>query len=420
MPEDRSRSTPTGSFDANGKFTIDRKYLNTILNSPTLSEATKAFMIASAQYPMEEAQEALEEALLDSPKQIAKEVRAEARKLRIREEAQRLHSGIAKEELVLVSEADILARPAPEWWVDGLLQKGSVCVFAGEAGIGKSFMSLHIARCIATGTAFFHRDTKRGTVLYVIAEGASAFGKRARAWDSANYTTPPEGSMNYLEAGVNLSDPESVKRLGELLDTLQPDLIILDTLSQLGGIDNENDAGQMSKVFRTAKELRDHKEGSTVMLIHHTNKSSGAVRGSSVIRSNADTVIVAKAEGKGFYLSTEASADGKQKDGSPLKLSGFYLDDQGDSAVVRQNSNKAPDPQWIVVQTLLEDGKPRTKIDIRKASGFPRADNSDPAHKAWDRKFASWVRDRVLVQVKDTKEFVLAGVSLLVSALVAA
>ncbi|NQX34042.1 AAA family ATPase [Herbiconiux sp. VKM Ac-2851] len=339
-------------------------------------------------------------------------VRAETFKLKVREEAQRRHSGIAKAELTLVSEADILARPAPDWWIDGLLQKGTVAVFAGEAGIGKSFMSLHMARCIATGQRFFYRDTSKGTVLYVVAEGASAFGKRARAWDSANYTTPPEGSMNYLESGVNLSDPESVQRLGALLDDLQPDIVILDTLSQLGGVENENDAGQLSKVFRTAKELRDHKEGSTVILVHHVNKSSGGVRGSSVIRANADTVIVAKSSKGGFCLSTEVSDDGKQKDGAPLKLEGFYLDDHAGSAVVRQANTVESDTDWNIVRDLLADASAKSKADLRIACGIPKATATDSAYKAWSRKWKRWTAaDGPLIVSADGKTVTLAGIT---------
>ncbi|NRD25832.1 AAA family ATPase [Frigoribacterium sp. VKM Ac-2836] len=304
-----------------------------------------------------------------------------------------------QDELRLVTEEEVANRPAPQWWIPTMIQKGTVCVFAGEAGIGKTFSMIHMARCVATKTLWFGENVSQGTVLYVAAEGASAFGKRVRAWDDRHHTRPPAGSVNYLESGVNLSDEESVARLEALLDDLQPDLIILDTLSQLAAIENENDAAQMSKVFRVAKRLRDHKEGSTVILVHHTNKSErGGVRGTSVIRSNADTVIVAKSGGAGFYLSTEISADGKQKDGAPVKLEGFYLDDHLGSAVVARDHSVQVDQDWVLVSALYEDGLPHSKTEMRKACGIEKADNTSAVYKKWDRKYKKWVEtDKVLV-----------------------
>lgn len=317
------------------------------------------------------------------------------------------------QDLVLVSEAEVMSRPAPEWWIPDLIQKGTVAVFAGEAGIGKSFMAIHMTRCVATGLPFFQSQVKKGTVLYVAAEGASSFGKRVRAWDEYHHVSPAPGSISYLEAGVNLSDPLSVKRLEDLLDTLQPDLIILDTLSQLAAIENENDAAQLAKVFRVAKQLRDHKEGSSVILVHHVNKGAGGVRGSSVIRSNADTVIVAKSSNGGqFYLTTEISADGKQKDGSPVKLDGFKLIDHKGSAVVYRDA-PAPDDNLTKLRELFADGAALTKLETMRLWGVPKAD-SGKEHKAFTRLWENWTEGdgAILLPVEGTKGFKLLSIAL--------
>ncbi|NRD25542.1 AAA family ATPase [Frigoribacterium sp. VKM Ac-2836] len=313
------------------------------------------------------------------------------------------------DELRLVPEAEVLARPAPEWWVPDLIQKGTVAVLAGEAGIGKTFLTIHLSRCVAAGIPPFpNHKAMQGTVLYVAAEGASSFGARVRAWDDYHHTSPAPGAVNYLESGVNLSDPESVTRLTELLDDLQPDLIILDTLSQLAAIENENDAAQMAKVFRAAKLLRDRKEGSSVILVHHVNKGSGGVRGSSVIRSNADTVIVAKAGSAGFYLSTDTAQDGKQKDGAPVKLDGFVVASHKDSAVIQRDHTAYTDADLEAVRALMSDGAPRTKVDIRQACGFEKADSSKE-YRQWDRKFKKWTdsSEPTLLPTDDGKAFTL-------------
>jgi hypothetical protein len=413
-------------------------YVKYILEQKGINAITKAYMIASNHYSMSEVEAAnalaasqLEDQMepedwstqeydaafiedlskhLNSSRDFHKKGIADGLgkrilKARVDEAWDAYQNGT--ETLKLVTEADVLERDAPEWWIEGLIQKGTVAVFAGEAGLGKTFTSIHMSRCVATGKDFFGRTAMRGTVLYVVAEGASSFGKRIKAWDSHHHTTAPAGSVNYIEAGVNLSDPASVTRLEATLDTLQPDLIILDTLSQLAAIDNENDAAQMSKVFRTAKALRDHKEGSSVILVHHVNKGAGGVRGSSVIRSNADTVIVAKSgKGSDFYLTTDIAQDGKQKDGAPTKIEGLHLIDHLGSAVVVRTMPD-PDPDLEALRVLYADGAEHTKTEARINAGIPKADNSDPAYQKWNRKFKGWSEGAgaILVPGTDAKNF---------------
>lgn len=316
-----------------------------------------------------------------------------------RQRAAELKAGLGpQEEIAVLRDSDILSRPKPEWWVEGLIQENTIALLAGEAGIGKSFLMLHIARCIASGTQFFHRSVKAGKVLYVVAEGASSFGSRVRAWDDFHATTVPSGNLAYVEAGVNLSSEESMERFMAVLKAEESDLIILDTLSQLSAVDNENDAAQLAVVFRMAKRLRDIRPGSTVLIVHHVNKGEGKVRGSSVIRSNADTVIVARKSGNGFKLTTDVSHDGKQKDGASVTIDGFELASHLDSAVV---TLKGPaviiDPDWDIVRDVMSDGNAHSKTELRIASGHPKADGSDAAYKAWDRKFKRWVDQDALV-----------------------
>jgi hypothetical protein len=299
-------------------------------------------------------------------------VLASVRTLQIREEAQRRVANGGKpveaKPIKVLSITDLLSRPDPEWWVEGLLQESTVAVLAGEAGVGKSFLMLHLAACMATGTPFFGRAVKRGKVLYVAAEGAASFGKRVRAWESFNSVSIPEDRIGFIEEGVNLSSPESMVKMNATLTEEEPDLIILDTLSQLAEVDNENDAAQLAAVFRVAKTLRDVRPGSTVVVVHHVNKGAGKVRGSSVIRSNVDTVMVARGNSKGFSLSTEIAQDGKQKDGIAETIDGFELESHGPSAVVIWTGVKPVDPVWKGVRMLLADGAKHKSADVKLAT----------------------------------------------------
>lgn len=264
--------------------------------------------------------------------------------------------------LNLLRLSDLMSRPDPEWWVEGLIQQDTVALFAGEPGIGKTFVMLDVAGCIATGADWHGRKTKQGRVLYVVAEGAGSFGQRLMAWQDYNGQSIGNDSMGFLEQGINLSEGQSMKNLEELLEVEPFDLIVLDTFSQLSNVESENDAAQVSSVLRMARKIREWRPGSTVVIVHHTNKSErGQVRGSTVFRGNCDTVIVARPEGGedsgSFYLSTEAAKDGKQKDGKAETLHGFAVHEHKPSAVIVQDGASKPDPDYDAIVLTLSDGQ---------------------------------------------------------------
>ncbi|WP_284327558.1 AAA family ATPase [Demequina litorisediminis] len=303
------------------------------------------------------------------------QVEAEATRQRVRAQAAALVSAVEDEgPLQALTLDDLLNRIEPGWWVEGLLQQSSVAILAGEPGLGKSFTALSMAASIATGSDWFGQSVKQGSVLYVVGEGAESFGKRVAAWQDTNGEIPRD-RMVFMDRGVNLSREASVARVVEYVTEHSIDLVILDTFSQLTSIDNENDASQVNKATKAAIQIRQARPGATVLLVHHVNKASGGVRGSSALRGNVDTVIVAKGDEKGFRLTTERSADGKQKDGKPVDLRGFHLVDAGASAVVARGTTQTPDEQHI--REVLADGEWHPMADF--------AENADPARRRYSR-----------------------------------
>ena len=307
--------------------------------------------------------------------------------------------------ITLTTEAEIAARPAPEYWVPDLIPQDTVGVLAGMGGIGKTFLTIHMSRCIASGMPFFGRPVKQGKVLYVAGEGAAAFGKRVRAWDTFHHQYPvPEGSINYIESGVNFADPDSVANFEEVVKQLQPEVIILDTWSVLSGVSDENDNAGTARVMRDCKRIRSHVPGSAIVWIHHVNKSAGKVRGAGALRDNSDFVVMAKPHGDGFYLSTEVKEDGKAKDAAPVHWDGFVLDSHLDSAVLTRRAVKTLHPEFLALREVFEDDGPHTKAEARIAAGFEKASGSDNQYQRWSRKFNKYVDSGVLLPVDGEKD----------------
>jgi hypothetical protein len=307
---------------------------------------------------------------------------------------------------VISTEADILNRPSPKWLVEGLIQESTICMLAGPGGLGKSFLALAIARAMASGGPFFGKRTQPGKTLYVVGEGAAAFGDRLRAWDAAHPSLEvPSDGIVYIEQGVNLKDPSSVETLARMVDEGDYSLVILDTLSQLAYLDNENNNAEVALTFRAIKSIRDAREGTSILVLDHTPVNGGKVRGATSKRDNSDTVIMAIPVGEkgedGFTLSTQNEDGGKQKDGPALVWHGFGLQPVGSSAIVVNNGGKRPlSPYWEKSLAALQGG-PQSATDLREACGI-EGDMRSAEGKRLSREIDHWVRD-ALITKSDSK-----------------
>lgn len=226
-----------------------------------------------------------------------------------------------------------IADTQPEELINGFVPSSGVVVLAGAPGTGKSFTALSWAAAIAEGNPWFGQQTRQAPVVYVLGEGYSRFGKRTKAWETANGGHQPDNVhfVDGLTYGINLKDPDSVQQLIAMLAYVQPGLVIFDTLSVLSNLTNENDNAEVAQVMANVNKIAQG-TGATAMVIHHTTKSTGSVRGASAFVGNADTVVVAakeKNDNSTFLLSTSAQHGGKQRDGEPKIMSGFSIESPG-------------------------------------------------------------------------------------------
>src|SRR5699024_9734789 len=133
---------------------------------------------------------------------------------------------------------------------------------------------------------------------------------------------------------------------------------IFDTLSVLTRLTSENDNAEVSQVMSNVNRIAQG-TGATAMVIHHTTKTSGSVRGASAFVGNSDTVVVAakeKNDNSTFLLSTSAQHGGKQRSGEPKIMSGFSIaspgvlsrDSKGNSPTAPTDPNAADLKQRLI------------------------------------------------------------------------
>jgi putative DNA primase/helicase len=172
--------------------------------------------------------------------------------------------------------------------------KGLAMIY-GPRGIGKTHVTLGIARALATGTSFLGwRAPKPRRVLIIDGEmPASALQERLRSIVvRAGNNTTDTGNIVFLAAdlqersGVNLANYSDQIELEAHLEGI--DLIIVDNISTCVTLGRENEAESWLPVQEWG--LAQRRAGRSVLFVHHAGKD-GNQRGTSRREDVLDTVI---------------------------------------------------------------------------------------------------------------------------------
>lgn len=209
---------------------------------------------------------------------------------------------------------DLEDLPPPIWLVEHVLPLGALGVLWGRSGDLKSWVANDLCMRIATGTPWFGRETRRGLVLYVAAEGAYGFGSRVRAWRQFKGEGLPKPLFKLIPHAVAITGEDLDHMVAAILALdARPSLIVLDTLARTFGVGDENKQADMNAYVTAADRLRDA-TGATVLIVHHSGVGDGQrERGSSVLRGAADTMIKVARDGDRLRL-VNRTPEGKQKD----------------------------------------------------------------------------------------------------------
>ena len=182
---------------------------------------------------------------------------------------------------------------APEWLIDGMLEANTFSVCFGSPAAGKTFLTLDMALCIATGKDFHTHAVRQGPVFYIAGEGHNGFARRAAAWSKAN-DIPLQGVPFFKSSrAVIITDDSSVAELIDTIDEMvqqhgEPQLIVIDTLARSMGAADENSTKEMGAAIRAIDECRDAYD-CTVLAVHHTGHGNkDRARGSSALLGAVD------------------------------------------------------------------------------------------------------------------------------------
>ena len=229
------------------------------------------------------------------------------------------------------------ARP-PSWLVKGLIETDSFGCLYGDPAAGKSFISIELSSCVATGMPFYGLPVKKGPVIFLAGEGQSGLARRFKAWNIARGFSL-SGAPLYINRGpVSLIDDTSMVNVVHALERLileigrAPALVILDTWSRVLGGDDSSPADAAAGVA-ALDALRSRFGNFAALVVHHEGHTKGRGRGWSGLRAAVDIELRAE-RGNDGIVRLECT---KAKDTEPIDPLAFrfstvelgFNDDEG-------------------------------------------------------------------------------------------
>lgn len=218
----------------------------------------------------------------------------------------------------LLTVADLLALPPIEWQVPDYIQEGSLYLFYGAPGNGKSFIGMDLGLNLS--------DTrenpqwcgklinKPGPVVFVNADGGRGFRDRVAAWHEANQVTPGQCQFVTLNTDLQLYDASCIEEFFRSIDSLDecPASLMIDTYSRCNAGKEENDSAACSLIIHNLDQVI-NRYGCSIGIYHHTGIEGYRPRGSTVLMGAVDSAFRVTMESGVITMTCTKQRNGADK-----------------------------------------------------------------------------------------------------------
>lgn len=192
--------------------------------------------------------------------------------------------------------------------IDPIVPRGGIVLFHGKRGIGKTQFLLTVAACLNEGGTLFGRYRTRPSNVFYIQADMTPQIQQLRV-KQAQLLYPLARTHFIFPSFFNISTLREEAELVQTVRSLEPDLVVWDTLRKIHrGDSNVDDTA--SFVYGRAKELF---PTATHCFVHHDKKTIAEqekleeeelYRGSGAWLDDADTGLHLKAIGTGRMILT--------------------------------------------------------------------------------------------------------------------
>lgn len=180
-----------------------------------------------------------------------------------------------------------------EWIWKGYIAPGDVTLFSALFKAGKTTLLSHLLKSLdGSQSQFLGQEVKPSRVLYVTEEAEHHWARRRDALMIGNHVG---WQCQPFRARPNMA--EWKKWMNETMEKVRKnrfDLVVIDTLSKMWPVREENNAGEVDEALLPLWSITKD-SGAAVLLIHHARKSGGeqfvSARGSGALSGFVDLVM---------------------------------------------------------------------------------------------------------------------------------
>lgn len=175
------------------------------------------------------------------------------------------------------------SKPKPKPILGSWLRPAELVLLYGERGCGKTYISLMLANTFASGSRLFGWEAEKRTVLYCDGEMGDSMPERITQVEaSPNFDKGFSGKDFYvlsytdceLEQMWNITDPAHQQKYNNIIKQTGAKVVVIDNYNtckrRVDAYDNEFKMWERVQPWL----IRLRGQGITVILVHHTNKSS--------------------------------------------------------------------------------------------------------------------------------------------------
>ena len=252
-----------------------------------------------------------------------------------------------------------------EWLVDGLITRGSLSMIASVPKAGKSTMARNLLVKAAQGGSWLGRTVEKVPALLVSCHEDSPEMLKD------HFERMDLGETDPLYLAVNKDWTQGpVPRLENIVSRRGIGLVVIDTMAAFIPAKDLNDYALVKSALAPLKEMAS-RTNTTVLLLHHHNKSTRAsegsgVLGSQVIHGELVHLLEIRREGSVRTLTTN------QRVGDVLERTRLDWDGTWVSLGLPERKLAQEDYSRRVLRFIGENGEASIQGIRRKVKGSPR------------------------------------------------
>lgn len=162
---------------------------------------------------------------------------------------------------------------APEYLIDGVIQRGRLYTLTAPTGSGKTAVMLYVGIAMSRGDLVCERETEPGDVIYMAGENPDDVRARVIATLDAQGISPDECRLHFIPGTFSIR--QDMKLLHEAIEQL-PNvvLVVVDTLAAYFDGDDSNSNAQMLDFARVLRAMTTAKNKPAVIAPAHPIKNA--------------------------------------------------------------------------------------------------------------------------------------------------